>query len=52
MFRGLDKELDALPAEYRSHGGLAEAAVPLVVFNAQGAPAARSPGNPSLSCYT
>jgi phosphonoacetate hydrolase len=40
VFGGLDSEVEALPADYRSHGGLAEAEVPLVVYNAEHAPAA------------
>ena len=40
VFGGLDTESESLPAEYRSHGSTAEAKVPLVVFNATGAPAA------------
>lgn len=38
VFGGLDKESEELPPTYRSHGGQAEAAVPLIVFNAAGAP--------------
>lgn len=38
VFGGLDTESEALPAEYRSHGSLAEAEVPLLVYNAAGAP--------------
>ena len=37
-FGGLDAESQALPPEYRSHGGLSEAEVPLVAFNASGVP--------------
>ncbi|MFN7919701.1 MAG: alkaline phosphatase family protein [Bryobacteraceae bacterium] len=40
VFGGLDTESETLPPEYRSHGGSAEASVPLVVYNAKGAPAA------------
>ncbi len=40
VFGKLDSESADLPAEYRSHGGLAEAMVPLVVYNAEKAPAA------------
>jgi phosphonoacetate hydrolase len=40
VFGGLDAEVEALPAEYRSHGGLDEAKVPLVVHNAAQAPGA------------
>ena len=40
VFGGLDTESQDLPREYRSHGGLSEAEVPLLVFNASGAPAA------------
>ncbi len=36
----LDRESDTLPASYRSHGSLAEARVPLLVYNAANAPAA------------
>ena len=32
VFGGLDSEVEALPPEYRSHGGLSEAEVPLVVL--------------------
>jgi phosphonoacetate hydrolase len=39
VFGRLESELLNLPAEYRSHGGLAEAKVPLIVFNAAHAPA-------------
>jgi phosphonoacetate hydrolase len=38
VFGGLDSEVEALPPEYRSHGSLAEAEVPLVVYNAERAP--------------
>ena len=38
VFGNLESETVILPPEYRSHGGLAEATVPLVVFNADGAP--------------
>ncbi|MEZ5356776.1 MAG: alkaline phosphatase family protein [Bryobacteraceae bacterium] len=40
VFGGLDSELLALPPEYRSHGGLSEAEVPLVVYKADKAPEA------------
>jgi phosphonoacetate hydrolase len=40
VFGGLDAESQPLPAEYRSHGGLSEAEVPLVLYNADGAPEA------------
>ena len=39
VFGNLDTNTVELPAEYRSHGGLTEARVPLVVHNAAGAPA-------------
>ena len=38
VFGGLDSESEALPANYRSHGSLAEAEVPLVIYNAHRAP--------------
>jgi phosphonoacetate hydrolase len=40
VFGSLDNELEALPPEYRSHGSLAEARVPLLVYNAETAPTA------------
>jgi len=40
VFGSLDSESLNLPAEYRSHGGLAEAKVPLVIHNAAQAPGA------------
>ena len=40
VFGSLDSESVDLPAEYRSHGGLAEARVPLVIHNAERAPGA------------
>jgi len=40
VFGGLDSEVVDLPAEYRSHGGLAEAKVPLVIYNVAQAPGA------------
>jgi phosphonoacetate hydrolase len=40
VFGNLDTESESLPPEYRSHGGLSEAHVPLVIHNAEGAPAA------------
>jgi phosphonoacetate hydrolase len=39
VFGRLQSEVVNLPPEYRSHGGLAEASVPLVVHNAEHAPA-------------
>jgi phosphonoacetate hydrolase len=38
VFGSLDAEMEALPADYRSHGALSESKVPLVVHNAEGAP--------------
>jgi phosphonoacetate hydrolase len=35
---GLDTEAEALPPEYRSHGGSSDAEVPLIIFNAQDVP--------------
>jgi hypothetical protein len=40
VFGKLESESVALTAEYRSHGGLAEAEVPLLVHNAEQAPKA------------
>jgi phosphonoacetate hydrolase len=40
VFGSLDNEFEALPPDYRSHGSLAEARVPLIVHNADGAPPA------------
>ena len=40
VFGSLDSEVVDLPAEYRSHGGLDEAKVPLAIYNATNAPAA------------
>ena len=40
VFGDLDAEMEALPQEYRSHGSPSELDVPLLVFNAAGAPAA------------
>jgi phosphonoacetate hydrolase len=40
VFGSLDAEFVDLPAEYRSHGGLSEAKVPLVIHNAAQAPGA------------
>ena len=40
VFGTMDSEVVALPAEYRSHGGSAEAKVPLVIHNAEQAPGA------------
>jgi phosphonoacetate hydrolase len=42
VFGSLDLESEQLPPEYRSHGGLSEAKVPIVVFNTDAAPAADS----------
>jgi phosphonoacetate hydrolase len=39
VFGGLDTEMEMLPPEYRSHGSTSEAEVPLVVYNAERAPA-------------
>ena len=39
VFGGLDTEMEILAPEYRSHGGSSEAEVPLVVYNAERAPA-------------
>ena len=39
VFGGLDTELESLPPEYRSHGSTSEAEVPLLVYNADSAPA-------------
>ena len=33
VFGDLDSESEALPAEYRAHGSLHEAEVPLVIYN-------------------
>jgi phosphonoacetate hydrolase len=41
VFGGLESETINLPPEYRSHGGLAEAAVPLIIHNADSAPDAQ-----------
>ena len=38
VFGVLDTERVSLPPEYRSHGGLDEAKVPLLVYNAAEAP--------------
>jgi len=38
VFGRLESEVVNLPPDYRSHGGLAEASVPLIVHNAEGAP--------------
>jgi phosphonoacetate hydrolase len=38
VFGGLQSEVINLPPEYRSHGGLAEASVPLIVHNAEQSP--------------
>jgi phosphonoacetate hydrolase len=38
VFGRLDSEMADLPAEYRSHGGQAEAKVPLIAYNADQAP--------------
>jgi hypothetical protein len=40
VFGAMESELLDLPPEYRSHGGLTEAKVPLVVHNAAHAPGA------------
>lgn len=40
VFGGLDTEQEKMAPDYRSHGSLAEARVPLVVYNAPKAPAA------------
>jgi phosphonoacetate hydrolase len=40
VFGSLDSEVVNLPEEYRSHGGLSEAEVPLVIHNAAQAPGA------------
>jgi hypothetical protein len=40
VFGTMDTETVSLPPEYRSHGSLAEAKVPLVVHNAAHAPGA------------
>src|SRR4029077_10005211 len=40
VFGSLDSEVVAMPAQSRSHGGLAEAKVPLVIYNAAPAPGA------------
>jgi phosphonoacetate hydrolase len=40
VFGSLDAEFEALPADYRSHGAVSESKVPLVVYNAAGAPPA------------
>jgi phosphonoacetate hydrolase len=40
VFGHLDGEVEALPPEYRTHGSLHELAVPLIVYNAEGAPPA------------
>ncbi len=42
VFGSLDKESEQLPPEYRSHGGLSEATVPIVTFNTDAVPAADS----------
>jgi phosphonoacetate hydrolase len=39
VFGGLNRETETLAPDYRSHGGLSEAEVPLVIHNAQDAPA-------------
>ncbi|HKA01340.1 MAG TPA: alkaline phosphatase family protein [Candidatus Solibacter sp.] len=39
VFGSLDAEFESLPPEYRSHGGLSESRVPLVVYNVERAPA-------------
>jgi len=40
VFGAMESEFVDLPPEYRSHGGFTEATVPLVVYNAEHAPAA------------
>lgn len=40
VFGGLDSESEQLPPEYRSHGGMSESRVPLLLHNAHGAPPA------------
>jgi len=40
VFGAMESEVADLPPEYRSHGGFTEATVPLVVYNAEHAPAA------------
>jgi phosphonoacetate hydrolase len=40
VFGALDTEVESLPPEYRSHGSLFEAEVPLVIYNAERAPSA------------
>jgi len=40
VFGGLDTEVETLATDYRSHGSRSEAEVPLVVYNAEGAPPA------------
>jgi phosphonoacetate hydrolase len=37
-FGGLDTEMEVMPPEYRTHGGSAEAQVPLFVYNAERVP--------------
>jgi phosphonoacetate hydrolase len=41
VFGALDAASEALPTSYRSHGSMAEVEVPLIVYNAQRAPAAK-----------
>ena len=38
VFGGLDTESQNLPPEYRSHGGISESRVPLLVYNAERGP--------------
>jgi phosphonoacetate hydrolase len=38
VFGDLDRDMEELPASYRSHGSRYEAEVPLFVYNAEGAP--------------
>ena len=40
VFGNLDAEYEDLPANYRSHGSMYEAMVPLFVYNATNAPSA------------
>ena len=42
VFGGLETETEKLAADYRSHGGLSEARVPIVVYNAAKAAVAKS----------
>ncbi|MEJ0102949.1 MAG: hypothetical protein WDO19_10485 [Bacteroidota bacterium] len=40
VFGNLDTEYEKLPGNYRTHGSVYEASVPLFIYNAQNAPAA------------